>query len=110
MAKRIDLVVRLTRVYRKIKGRWLIEHEQVSVPVDLDTDKPISRQNRSLRRVRRTLVCSRKGLSVLPQGGEALGVHAGVAFRVLDIGMAEVGRQRQGIEPHIYEAITAAMS
>src|SRR5215469_15990330 len=38
--KPIDLTVRLTRVYRKINGRWLIEHEHVSVPVDLDNDKP----------------------------------------------------------------------
>jgi uncharacterized protein (TIGR02246 family) len=38
--KPIDLTVRLTDVYRKIGGHWLIEHEHVSVPVDLDTDKP----------------------------------------------------------------------
>ena len=36
----IDLVVRVTDVYRKIKGRWLIEHEHISVPVDLDSGKP----------------------------------------------------------------------
>jgi uncharacterized protein (TIGR02246 family) len=36
----IDLTVRVTDVYRKIKGDWLIAHEHVSVPVDLDTDKP----------------------------------------------------------------------
>ena len=36
----IDLTVRVTDVYRKIKGDWLIVHEHVSVPVDLDTDKP----------------------------------------------------------------------
>lgn len=36
----IDLTVRLTDVYRKINGHWLIVHEHISVPVDLDTDKP----------------------------------------------------------------------
>ena len=36
----IDLTVRVTDVYRKIKGNWLIVHEHISVPVDLDTGKP----------------------------------------------------------------------
>jgi len=36
----IDLTVRVSDVYRKIKGQWLIEHEHVSVPVDLSTGKP----------------------------------------------------------------------
>jgi ketosteroid isomerase-like protein len=36
----IDLTVRVTDVYRKIKGSWLIVHEHVSVPVDLNTGKP----------------------------------------------------------------------
>ena len=36
----IDLTVRLTDVYRKINGNWLIVHEHVSVPVDLDTNEP----------------------------------------------------------------------
>jgi uncharacterized protein (TIGR02246 family) len=36
----IELTVRLTRVYRKINGNWLIVHEHVSVPVDLNTNKP----------------------------------------------------------------------
>jgi uncharacterized protein (TIGR02246 family) len=36
----IDLTVRVTDVYRKIKGNWLIVHEHVSVPVDLETGKP----------------------------------------------------------------------
>jgi len=36
----IDLTVRVTDVYRKVKGNWLIVHEHVSVPVDLDTGKP----------------------------------------------------------------------
>lgn len=38
--KALDLTVRVTDVYRKIKGHWLIVHEHVSVPVDLDTGKP----------------------------------------------------------------------
>ena len=38
--KALDLTVRLTDVYKKIKGHWLIIHEHVSVPVDLDTMKP----------------------------------------------------------------------
>ena len=38
--KPIDLTVRVTDVYRKIKGHWLIVHEHVSIPVDLDTGKP----------------------------------------------------------------------
>ncbi len=36
----IDLTVRVTDVYRKVKGHWLIVQEHVSVPVDLDTGKP----------------------------------------------------------------------
>jgi uncharacterized protein (TIGR02246 family) len=36
----IDLTVRVTDVYHRIKGQWLIEHEHISVPVDLDTGKP----------------------------------------------------------------------
>jgi uncharacterized protein (TIGR02246 family) len=35
-----DITVRVTDVYRKIKGNWLIVHEHVSVPVDLETGKP----------------------------------------------------------------------
>ncbi len=35
-----DLVVRVTDVYRKIGGRWLIVQEHASVPVDLATGKP----------------------------------------------------------------------
>ncbi len=38
--KAVDLTVRVTDVYRKIMGYWLIVHEHVSVPVDLDTDTP----------------------------------------------------------------------
>lgn len=37
---KLDLVVRVTDVYRKLKGRWLIVQEHVSFPVDLDTQKP----------------------------------------------------------------------
>jgi uncharacterized protein (TIGR02246 family) len=36
----IDLTLRVTDVYRKVKGNWLIVHTHVSVPVDLDTGKP----------------------------------------------------------------------
>ena len=38
--KKLDLTVRVTDVYQKIRGRWYIVHEHVSVPVSLDTDKP----------------------------------------------------------------------
>jgi ketosteroid isomerase-like protein len=38
--KKVDLTVRVTDVYQKIRGRWFVVHEHVSVPVDLDTDKP----------------------------------------------------------------------
>jgi len=37
---KMDLVVRVTDVYRKLKGNWLIVQEHVSVPVDLATQKP----------------------------------------------------------------------
>jgi ketosteroid isomerase-like protein len=35
----IDMTLRLTDVLRKIKGKWLIVHEHVSVPVDVATGK-----------------------------------------------------------------------
>ena len=38
--KPIDITVRVTDVYRKINGKWLVVHEHVSVPVDLETGKP----------------------------------------------------------------------
>jgi ketosteroid isomerase-like protein len=38
--KKLDLTVRVTDVYEKIRGHWFIVHEHVSVPVDLNTDKP----------------------------------------------------------------------
>lgn len=34
-----ELIVRVTDVYRKIRGRWLIVQEHVSVPVDVGTGK-----------------------------------------------------------------------
>jgi uncharacterized protein (TIGR02246 family) len=36
----IDLTLRVTDVFRKINGHWLIVHSHVSVPVDLETGKP----------------------------------------------------------------------
>ena len=38
--KTLDLTARVTDVYKKVKGRWLIVHEHVSVPVDLAAGKP----------------------------------------------------------------------
>jgi uncharacterized protein (TIGR02246 family) len=37
---KLDLTVRVTDAYKKINGNWLVIHEHVSVPVDLDTGKP----------------------------------------------------------------------
>jgi ketosteroid isomerase-like protein len=37
---KVELVVRVTDVYRKLAGKWRIVQEHVSVPVDLDTGKP----------------------------------------------------------------------
>jgi len=37
---KLDVVARVTDVYRKLKGDWLIVQEHVSVPVDLATQKP----------------------------------------------------------------------
>jgi ketosteroid isomerase-like protein len=34
-----DVIVRVSDVYRRIHGKWLIVQEHVSVPVDLDTGK-----------------------------------------------------------------------
>lgn len=36
---RLNFAVRLTDVYRKMKGQWLVVQEHVSVPVDLETGK-----------------------------------------------------------------------
>jgi ketosteroid isomerase-like protein len=37
----MDMVVRVTDVYRKIDGKWLIVQEHVSVPIDFSTGKPM---------------------------------------------------------------------
>jgi len=36
---KLDVTVRVTDVYRKLNGKWLIVQEHVSVPVDLETGK-----------------------------------------------------------------------
>ena len=36
---RVNVAVRVTDVYRKVRGKWLIVHEHVSFPVDIDTGK-----------------------------------------------------------------------
>ncbi len=35
-----EVTVRVTDIYRKLNGKWLVVHEHVSVPVDLSTGKP----------------------------------------------------------------------
>ena len=35
-----DLTTRVTDVYRKLRGEWMIVQEHISIPVDLDTGKP----------------------------------------------------------------------
>ena len=35
----MDITIRVTDGYKKIRGKWLIAHEHVSVPVDLETGK-----------------------------------------------------------------------
>lgn len=37
---KVDMTVRVSDVYRKINGKWLIADEHASVPVDLTTGKP----------------------------------------------------------------------
>jgi uncharacterized protein (TIGR02246 family) len=37
--QKLNLTLRITNVYRKIDGKWLIAHEHASVPVDLITGK-----------------------------------------------------------------------
>ena len=37
----MDLTVRVTDVYRKIDGKWLIVQEHVSVPIDFSGPKPV---------------------------------------------------------------------
>jgi ketosteroid isomerase-like protein len=36
----VEFVVRVSDVYRKTRGKWLIVQEHVSVPVDMETNKP----------------------------------------------------------------------
>jgi ketosteroid isomerase-like protein len=36
-----DMTVRVTDVYRKIDGKWLIVQEHVSVPIDFSAGKPV---------------------------------------------------------------------
>jgi ketosteroid isomerase-like protein len=36
----LDLTTRVTDVYRKLRGKWMIVQEHISIPVDLDTGKP----------------------------------------------------------------------
>jgi uncharacterized protein (TIGR02246 family) len=38
--KKLDLTVRVTDIYQKMRGRWFVIHEHVSVPVDLENGKP----------------------------------------------------------------------
>lgn len=35
----VEINMRITELYRKINGKWLIEHEHASVPVDIKTGK-----------------------------------------------------------------------
>ncbi len=37
---KMEMVVRVTDVYRKLNGAWVVVQEHVSVPVDLDSGKP----------------------------------------------------------------------
>jgi ketosteroid isomerase-like protein len=37
---KFNLTARVTDGYRKVNGKWLIAHEHVSVPVDLNTGRP----------------------------------------------------------------------
>jgi len=37
----MDMAVRVTDVYRKIGGKWLIVQEHVSVPIDFSQGKPV---------------------------------------------------------------------
>ncbi len=37
---KMDFTARVTDCYRKMGGKWLVTHEHVSVPVDLNTGKP----------------------------------------------------------------------
>jgi len=37
----MEMAVRVTDVYRKVNGEWLIVHEHVSVPIDFSGPKPM---------------------------------------------------------------------
>ncbi|MGZ3791525.1 MAG: YybH family protein [Bdellovibrio sp.] len=37
----LDMWMRHTGVYQKINGQWKIIHEQLSVPIEMQTDKPL---------------------------------------------------------------------
>jgi ketosteroid isomerase-like protein len=37
---KMDMTVRITDVFRKVNGKWLVIHEHVSWPVDMTTGKP----------------------------------------------------------------------
>jgi ketosteroid isomerase-like protein len=37
----MNMVARVTDVYRKIDGKWLIVQEHVSVPIDFSAGKPM---------------------------------------------------------------------
>jgi ketosteroid isomerase-like protein len=38
--QKVEFTVRVSDVYRKIEGQWLVVHEHVSVPIDLATGEP----------------------------------------------------------------------
>jgi len=39
--KKMELTVRVTDGYKKVNGQWLISHEHVSVPADMETMKAV---------------------------------------------------------------------
>jgi uncharacterized protein (TIGR02246 family) len=39
--KKVEMTVRVTDGYKKVNGQWLISHEHVSIPVDMETMKPV---------------------------------------------------------------------
>ena len=39
--QRISVWVRWTACFRKLDGRWLVTHEQVSVPIDMESGKAL---------------------------------------------------------------------
>ena len=39
--QKTDLWLRWTACFRRINGEWLITHEQVSVPIDLESGKAL---------------------------------------------------------------------